>query len=575
MAIKSFFEQFQVRSSVQSADTTIDFSTKPQMLAQRMEDHLTSIQRRIDSDAICIIGNPVIKCDSPFIRLCEANRANDIDAQAILTEADVAKLAMQLDIHAWVPEKIFPGVFMKSPSCKSKASGGRWCRAKILHGLDQQRYYITKEYICYKCMPASRSNQSERKARIRKQKQFQADSPEALAVLPAYVRQAWQFTNSGKIICEAGVIDYVRALATRTSWSAIADTINELKELAWERNTITAYSMICSHMGLQCNKTNVKFPKDYRLSAEWIRNVYVSDAKKREAEVRFELTNEIGDDVLAMDWTIDAASRCNGECLFNVMDGNRRILMSSLTKASSPREVQPLLMSLKQRGVEPKVIYVDKDCCGIWREIITKIWPAAVVKLDGMHAIKRLTRTASTQHPWHGRFCAALSNAIYTYDIATMKRLASARKRQGLQKGIPNHAKSKYVPRVIENAEKISNAIENILEQFTGKHPIAGPLLTSETMSAWFELKGHILSDCLCDPSGMTMNKFGDEVCIGGEYFRTVRTSRGASALEGFHNHQKQWLGCLARHAADAGAALLADGAVRWNRKRRRDIEED
>ena len=70
------------------------------------------------------------------------------------------------------------------------------------------------------------------------------------------------------------------------------------------------------------------------------------------------------------------------------------------------------------------------------------------------------------------------------------------------------------------------------------------------------------------------MNKFGDEVCIGGEYFRTVRTSRGASALEGFHNHQKQWLGCLARHAADAGAALLADGAVRWNRKRRRDIEE-
>ena len=65
------------------------------------------------------------------------------------------------------------------------------------------------------------------------------------------------------------------------------------------------------------------------------------------------------------------------------------------------------------------------------------------------------------------------------------------------------------------------------------------------------------------------MNVFGESVMIGGERFQVVRTLRGASALEGFHTHQKRWLGCLARHAADAGAALLADGAVRWNRKRR------
>ena len=34
-------------------------------------------------------------------------------------------------------------------------------------------------------------------------------------------------------------------------------------------------------------------------------------------------------------------------------------------------------------------------------------------------------------------------------------------------------------------------------------------------------------------------------------------------------------LGCLAKHAADAGAALLADGAARWNRKRRRQDEDE
>ena len=41
--------------------------------------------------------------------------------------------------------------------------------------------------------------------------------------------------------------------------------------------------------------------------------------------------------------------------------------------------------------------------------------------------------------------------------------------------------------------------------------------------------------------------------------------------LEGFHQHQKQWLGSLSKHHPDAGAALSADGTIRWNRKRRRE----
>ena len=105
-------------------------------------------------------------------------------------------------------------------------------------------------------------------------------------------------------------------------------------------------------------------------------------------------------------------------------------------------------------------------------------------------------------------------------------------------------------------------------EEFKGAHAVAGPLLVPAAMEAWREFKPHILSGCLCDPPDMKMNVFSTSVTIGGERFKPVRTLRGASALEGFHTHQKQWLGCLARHAADAGAALLADGAVRWNRKR-------
>ena len=64
----------------------------------------------------------------------------------------------------------------------------------------------------------------------------------------------------------------------------------------------------------------------------------------------------MGDDVLVLDWTVDAAARCSSDYLFNAMDGGHRILMSSLTKTCSPYEVKCLLASLKQRGVKPKVV---------------------------------------------------------------------------------------------------------------------------------------------------------------------------------------------------------------------------
>ena len=57
---------------------------------------------------------------------------------------------------------------------------------------------------------------------------------------------------------------------------------------------------------------------------------------------------------------------------------------------------------------------------------------------------------------------------------------------------------------------------------------------------------------------------------------KRIRNARGSSALEGFHTHQKGWLGQLARHSTDAGATLLSDGAQRWNRNiRSRDLSED
>ena len=132
------------------------------------------------------------------------------------------------------------------------------------------------------------------------------------------------------------------------------------------------------------------------------------------------------------------------------------------------------------------------------------------------------------------------------------------------------------VREVKNNFQEIVRAVEAVLGHFRQTiHPTMGPLLTRETEDAWTNLKQHVINGCLCDPPNVTLQCWGDPVVIGGETFRSVVTKRGASALEGFHAHQKQWFGPFATFAAEAGNALLADGALRWNRKRRNQAEDE
>ena len=132
------------------------------------------------------------------------------------------------------------------------------------------------------------------------------------------------------------------------------------------------------------------------------------------------------------------------------------------------------------------------------------------------------------------------------------------------------------MPRVITNAEKIVGATDAVMAHFRESvHPQMGPLLTTTTEDAWANLKKHVAAGCLCDPPDVALQCFGDSVTIGGRVFRSVVTKRGASALEGCHAHQKCWFGFFAHFAAEAANALLSDGALRWNRKRHNEAEED
>ena len=161
MAIKSFFEKMNLQQAARSNESILDSTMEVSAPAGGSDDYLEKIKKDIDSNRISIVGNPMLKCAHPYTQLSKSNDNYTIDGHSLKAEIDVAKVAMRLDVYAWVPEKIFPDVRIKCPSCNSIVGSGRWCREKILHGLAQQTIYITKEYICYKCTAASRSKRTE------------------------------------------------------------------------------------------------------------------------------------------------------------------------------------------------------------------------------------------------------------------------------------------------------------------------------------------------------------------------------------------------------------------------------
>jgi hypothetical protein len=522
---------------------------------------------------------PWVLARRPFAEAVAINAQRQRSGERLLDAAELLNLHLRPSIFVWDLAAIFPNAQVLCPTCGSPGCRSSWRRPRNLHHLHGQSTYITLQYLCYSCGSAPvQSQPANRKRQARRKKYFLADDPQVLASMPKPVSSAWSFTDTGRILCDATVVDFIRAMATRATWSALADAINEMKSTAWLREVQLPYLHLCHYLGVQPVQETIAFPSELRLSSDWVRTAYVADAAARAPQTQNELLAEVGDDVFRVDWTKDAASRCGGAYLLNIMDGRGFILLSELTSTSKPLETKKLMIELLHRGARPKVVYVDEECCGAWASMLQDIWPGVQIKLDAMHALRRVMQTTScTQHPWHGQFCAMLTEAVYTEDVREADRLRRARECEGYNGLVPKSVKAKFVPRHILDAPQIARAIQTVIDGFGQKaHPEAGPLLTTATKAAWANLKEHVLKGCLCDPAGVNVNSAsGTEASIGGERFEVIRVLRGTSPLEGFHSHQKQWLGTFGRHAAEAGKALLSDGAVRWNRRRRCEENSD
>ncbi len=566
-ASRSASSQSSARIGAAQVDNSEVHDGKGMSCTDRLSpEYIETLKRAIDSGELQLRTGPWVHPSEPRNEVEQVNSSRQATGKSLLSPAEVRSLVFRPLVFVWAPHLLFKGMVVACPKCKTAATGAiRWGKAQVLHLPNQVALFIAACHSCSRCPAVGRGHSTKKVVQCFR---FSAGCPEAIAIMPEYVQVAWTLRRvGGQTLCDEALLDTVRAWATRASWAAATAALNELRAThhqALERK----YTILCRMLQLRPVLASSGFPP---LTARQTSNMYDEDFRMRTPDVVSELLAEVPGEILSVDWSKDAAARCGEKWVFNAMDSNVKILASVLTATTSPAEVEPVMRDLRARGLEPKAIYVDDECCGAWKCLVAMIWPTVPVVLDAFHAIRRLTQTtASTRHPWHEQFCKTLSQAIFTYDSKLSLTFRQACIRGKVPGKLARRLKAEHVPRFVNEKGAMEVAIGNAIARYTNQsHPKAGPLLTTKTFAAWESLRGHVRAGCLCDPPGVVLNaSSAKSSSIGGVSFQKIHVKRGSSALEGFHLQQKGWLGPRV-HSRKRGLALLADGSVRFNRRRR------
>ena len=531
---------------------------------QMHADYVESVVKAAVDNVSPTGWSPWVMPPDAHLEILRVNGAREAAKEQLLTPREIFTIAARPAVFMWAPTLAHPSLEVRCPDCHSLFCNDgelEWEQARELHALHAHAVLVATRHTCLNCSAAKLGRRSARS--------FSMSSLELMRQLPAEIQAACKFRITKQGFCDEALVDAIRAWATRMSWASAAATFNEMKATQWTREVVSSYLSACKLLGHR-PLVPPGMPESTLVSGTWIRDVYLSDFGERQLDVIHELSVDCTHDIFVFDWTKDAGKRCGAKWMFNVMDGNGSILSSVLTSTTKPCDVEQVLHELKKRHADPKLVYVDAECCGEWRCVICRIWPNANVRLDAFHAIRRLTQTTlSTRHPWHPEFCQKLSEAVYTHDEGELKRLSKACRLAGVM--LTPKLCNQHVPRLIKDPASLERNIDTIINEYTGKvHPKFGELVTTRTIDAWGNLRHHVQHGCLCDPENVSLNATDSSLAvqIGDESFDTIRSRRGPSALEGFHFHQKTWLG-FATHSCANGLALVADGTVRWNRRRR------
>ena len=88
-----------------------------------------------------------------------------------------------------------------------------------------------------------------------------------------------------------------------------------------------------------------------------------------------------------------------------------------------------LMKRYQEAGVlEPKLLYVDRDCCSRKLQTTFRDW-TVLVRLDICHFMRRFAiGCASESHALYPVFMSQLSTCIFQWDVADLQRLRDAKK---------------------------------------------------------------------------------------------------------------------------------------------------
>lgn len=239
----------------------------------------------------------------------------------------------------------------------------------------------------------------------------------------------------------------------------------------------------------------------------------------------------------------------------NIGNEYGQVLMSVLTTREG-EGLEDMVKGIQDRYAAAKVeapeaIYVDRDCCSKkFPEMIHAGWPDTFIRLDIWHFMRRLASGVTTEsHPLYQPFLAGISQAIFVWDDADLKRLVAAKQGQLQERGLV--VTTDQARRQIERWELalhcrrrtrepgvIVAEISKLIDAFSGDQGTR--LLSPEIDYIWAQQQQHV--PCICDPDGLSLYTEVRRMEKGGVSLPAHQCARGSTSLESFHLHLNKFI---------------------------------
>ncbi|KAK3095078.1 hypothetical protein FSP39_010032 [Pinctada imbricata] len=401
--------------------------------------------------------------------------------------------------------------------------------------------------------------------------------------------------------CDKDVVRLLRERGLGNSSTQIRKKLVEEHGETWMKD-VALYLSDCSKFAsasrrglLQSSDFQHPPTKPVLPQAAWFMKVHALDVMDRKDEMLSSITLVFGS-ILKMDSTKKVvkklAGRAAGTASWQTNVGNEhgQVLVSVLT-AGEGCGLGPMAQGLMQRYATanvqpPKVLYVDKDCCGGATGNLFPDWGDMCIRLDVWHYMRRLTLACTTEsHQLYSVFMARLSGCIFEWSHEDLALLKTAKQQEIAAAGagqlsplqwISKRELALHCRRRTRGAEKTESLLQELLEHFSGDaglDTMGVPLIDkAKVWEIWESQKRHI--PCIQDPAGIQLYTKTGNLVKGGVELPTFRCARGSTSLESFHLHLNRFIpGTAARD--EYYQAYLIEGLLRWNENRAAVVKED